>query len=456
LATRIGVAIVVLLALAVAAAFGTGRLEGDGPRIGAPESLIVGAGGAELRIELEDPGSGLRSFSIRLLHQNGSRSVLDEQYPGGFLISDVDAVDGLVVSLELDPALLRVPDGSATLVLSARDWAWRDGFNGNRTQLSVPLVVDTRPPRIDLVSGLTYVYRGGSAAAVYRVDDENAAHGVKVGDARFTGFPHPMAEQSERAEPGLRVALFSIPIEAAKRPKVEVFAVDQGGNEASVSFPAHVLERAFATSDITISERFIRDVAQPLAESNGIDTSHAVTAFRQVNEELRARNEATIREQIQSSSAAPLWQTSFRQLASSKVMSRFAELRNYLLDGERISQARHLGFDLASTARAPVGAAARGSVVFAGDLGIYGSCVLVDHGLGLTTLYAHLSQIDVAVGDEIAQDQPIGRTGATGLAGGDHLHFAIMLSGHYVDPLEWWDPKWVRSHVRVRLERSKS
>ena len=95
-------------------------------------------------------------------------------------------------------------------------------------------------------------------------------------------------------------------------------------------------------------------------------------------------------------------------------------------------------------------------MVFAGDLGIYGGCVLVDHGLGLTTLYAHLSQIDVAVGDEIAQSQPIGRTGSTGLAGGDHLHFAIMLSGHYVDPLEWWDPKWVRSHVRVRLERSKS
>jgi len=452
MAMRIGVAIVVLLVLAGAAVIGTGRLEGDAPLIVAPESLIVGAAGSELRIELADTGTGLRSFSIRLLHQSGSRSVLDEQYPGGFLTGSGDAVDRLTISVPLDPALLRVPDGPATLVLSVRDWAWRDGFDGNRTQLSLPIVVDTKAPKVDLVSGLTYVYRGGSAAAVYRVDDERAAHGVKVGDARFTGFPHPLAGPGA---PGLRVALFSIPIDAAPRPTVEIVAVDEGGNEASVSFPAHVLQRVFATSDITISERFVRDVAQPLAERNGFDPNNAVAAFRQVNEELRARNEATIREQIQSPSAVPLWQTSFRQLASSKVMSRFAELRNYLLDGEQISQARHLGFDLASTARAAVGAAARGRVIFAEDLGIYGQCVLVDHGLGLTTLYAHLSEIDVVVGDEIAQDQPIGRTGETGLAAGDHLHFAIMLSSHYVDPLEWWDPKWVRSHVQVRLERSK-
>ena len=139
-------------------------------------------------------------------------------------------------------------------------------------------------------------------------------------------------------------------------------------------------------------------------------------------------------------------------MRNSKVTSRFAEQRTYWWGKRPISQAIHYGFDLAGTGGAPVAAANAGVVVFADNLGIYGNCVLIDHGLGLHSLYAHMSQIDVAVGAAVAKGETLGRSGSTGLAGGDHLHFAILVGGRYVDPLEWWDPKWVRSHIEWRLQ----
>ena len=139
------------------------------------------------------------------------------------------------------------------------------------------------------------------------------------------------------------------------------------------------------------------------------------------------------------------------QLENSKVTSRFGERRSYEVNGRAISEAVHYGYDLASYAAAPVTAAAAGRVLHAGDLGIYGNCVIVDHGLGLTSLYGHLSRIDVEVGQTVGDRERLGLTGATGLAGGDHLHFAVMVGDTYVDPLEWWDARWVETHVDANL-----
>ena len=166
-------------------------------------------------------------------------------------------------------------------------------------------------------------------------------------------------------------------------------------------------------------------------------------------------NEEQVRKVTAQSAPKRLWEGPFEQLVNSKVTSRFAEHRSYFIDGEKNSEAIHFGYDLASTAAAPITAANAGRVVYADDLGIYGNCVVIDHGLGLATLYGHLSRIDVGAGDEVAKGETLGLSGATGLAGGDHLHFAILVGGTYVDPLEWWDPAWVRTHIEARLEPSK-
>ena len=104
------------------------------------------------------------------------------------------------------------------------------------------------------------------------------------------------------------------------------------------------------------------------------------------------------------------------------------------------------------TANVPVLAAASGRVIWADYLGIYGNCVIVDHGLGLQSLYAHLSSIGVQAGNSVVPDDELGRSGMTGLAGGDHLHFAILLNGWAVNPTEWWDPHWIADRITRKLE----
>ncbi len=250
---------------------------------------------------------------------------------------------------------------------------------------------------------------------------------------------------------GRRVAFFAIPVGGETGPAVDVIAVDAAGNENKRSFPARVLERRFSEETISLPTRFLERVAVPLAESFGFESSDPTAAFARVNSEGRQRSEEQIRELITESTDERLWRGAFEQLPGSMVTSEFAESRSYLVNGKKISAATHYGFDLASTARDHITSSNSGSVLFTGPLGIYGDTVLVDHGQGIVSLYAHLSQIDVAKGDFVETGQRLGRSGDTGLAGGDHLHFAILIGNTYVDPLEWWDASWVRSHVEVRV-----
>ena len=92
-----------------------------------------------------------------------------------------------------------------------------------------------------------------------------------------------------------------------------------------------------------------------------------------------------------------------------------------------------------------------GVVLYAADLGIYGNCVIVDHGLGVQSLYAHLSSIEVKEGDRVEKGRVLGRSGMTGLAGGDHLHFTMLVNGQAVNPVEWWDPKWMQDRVLRKI-----
>ena len=90
-------------------------------------------------------------------------------------------------------------------------------------------------------------------------------------------------------------------------------------------------------------------------------------------------------------------------------------------------------------------------MIFADRLGIYGLAVVIDHGQGLESVYGHLSKIEVTLDQQVKKGQPIGLTGETGLAGGDHLHFAVIVQGIFVNPVEWWDPHWIADNVIKKL-----
>ena len=146
-----------------------------------------------------------------------------------------------------------------------------------------------------------------------------------------------------------------------------------------------------------------------------------------------------------------LWKDAFAQLSNSKVEANFADYRTYTYKGEPVDSAYHLGYDLSVTKNYPVEAANAGKIAFAGPLGIYGNAVIIDHGLGLFSLYGHMSAIDVKVGDSVTRRQVLGKTGETGLAAGDHLHFGVYLDGLAVLPVEWWDQKWIDDNITRKL-----
>jgi murein DD-endopeptidase MepM/ murein hydrolase activator NlpD len=433
--------IVLGLLTACVAGLGLLRCEGSPPEIALEGPLWIGAQGREVAFTARDPGSGLRHLEVTLETPAGARTLLESEARGGWLLGAARDDPGEYAVTVSGAGL---PDGEGTLIVRATDWSWMGPLTGNTSEARVPVTIDTKPPRIEIESGLTYVQRAGSAAVAYELDSPAARDGVTVDERFFAGFP---ADQTGSR----RIAVFAVPRDSVSEPKIRVTAVDLAGNVASRGFAAEFQDRTFDEVPVRLPERFFEQKVPELASELGIDTSDLTIAFQTINEKVRAENEARIAEVASHAHEPRHFVGGFLQMRNSQVTSRFAEARSYQWGGREISRATHYGYDLASTSRAPVGATNAGRVIFADDLGIYGQCVIVDHGLGVTSLYGHLSHIDVSVGDLVEKGQALGTSGATGLAGGDHLHFAILVGGVYVDPLEWWDASWVRKRVETRI-----
>ncbi len=126
-------------------------------------------------------------------------------------------------------------------------------------------------------------------------------------------------------------------------------------------------------------------------------------------------------------------------------------MRNYVYHGKKIDRQVHLGFDLSDVQNGPVKAANDGRVVWANNLGIYGSCIVLDHGYGLQSIYGHLRELDVKEGDIVQKGQKMGIAGETGLAGGVHVHFSMQIDGVQINPREWWDEHWIRDRILSKL-----
>ncbi len=309
------------------------------------------------------------------------------------------------------------------------------------------LAVHLRPPRLEVERGPASVATGGSGLVVYRVGAESALDGVRIGTWKFPGYPLPGGEDGER------LAFFGVPFDLTESSEVLLVAADELGNKVEMPFLRQLKVNPFRQDEIRLNETFLRRVVPHIqAETPELHPSEDVLQdYLAINRDLRASNAQELQRLGQASARGLLWEGRFLQLPGSQVMSSFADRRTYTYQGRKVDQQDHLGFDLASTRKAPVPASNGGTVVLARFFGIYGRTVVIDHGYGLMSLYAHLSSIAVEEGQPISRGEVVGRTGATGLAGGDHLHFSILLHGLPVNPLEWWDPRWIERQILRRI-----
>ncbi len=443
--------VVLLLIVAATVWFLAGRASGPSITVEAPGALVGQR--SPLDVVVHAPDADLASLHV-WLEQNGERHPLgDLSGEGGLqLTREADAVRVTgELGREQVPALAQ---GAATLVVEAS----RPVLFGLRTVSSAvrhDVEVRLTPPSLAALSQFHFINQGGSELVVYRVTPADAISGVRVGEIEYPGFPASGAGVPD-GDPGLRVAFFALLHDQAPDTPIRLFARDAAGNTATATFDTRVFPKRFRTSTIAIDDAFIQRVVPAILEQTpGLtvnDPSDPVESYLAVNRTLRERNNETIREIGRTKTSDTMqWSGPFRQMTNSAVEAGFADARTYTYQGREIDRQTHLGFDLASLSQAPIEAANRGTVVHAGYLGIYGNCVIVDHGLGVQSLYAHLSSIDVREGQTVEKDAVLGRSGMTGLAGGDHLHFTMIVGGEQVTPIDWWSAQWVEDRILRKL-----
>jgi len=329
-------------------------------------------------------------------------------------------------------------DGPLAIQVEATDRSIYNFGAGNKSVIAKTVTMDSTPPAVSVDSLNHIVRQGGAAFVVYSVSEEPGKSGVKLGDAFYPGY---------KLKNGKYATLFPFPYDmdpAAFTPVV--IAADKAGNESGASFRVQAIPRKFKSDKINLSDNFLQSI-RPQFQSAFPDVQDPLELYLKVNNDMRRDNRAKLKEIAKNTAPEMLWDKAFLRLPNSAPRAGYADERTYVYQGRDVDKQTHLGVDLASLSAAEVPAANDGTVVFTGPFGIYGNAVILDHGMGLQTLYAHLSKIGVKEGDQVKKGQTIGHTGATGLAGGDHLHFGVLIDGIPVTPVEWWDQHWIDDNV---------
>jgi murein DD-endopeptidase MepM/ murein hydrolase activator NlpD len=405
--------------------------------------------GTDLVASFAEPGHGLGEVRLELV-QGDNVAVLGEQsFERG---SPFDPRGGeLTAEAQLEATVGRgqpewLEEGEATVRAVATRFAG-PMRSPDPVVVEQTLPVRFRPPALGLISTQHYFRQGGSGVVVFRAGQHAERSGVRAGEEEFPSYPLPDGGPNER------FALFGIPWDLSDPAEVRIFAEDAAGNRAEMAFLDQLKPSPPRRSTIRLNDRFLEKVV-PAIVSNTPELDPDTPLLEQylrINREIRAKNRHKVRELSAESRPEFLWHGVFQQPPNTERTAGYADDRTYVYEGEPIDRQTHLGLDLASVQRAPVPAVADGIVLYAGYLGIYGNVVIVDHGYGLLSLYAHLSSISAQSGQPVAQGETVGRSGQTGLAGGDHLHLGVFIDGVAVDPIEWLDAAWIREKIASKV-----
>ncbi|MFO7693983.1 MAG: M23 family metallopeptidase [Vicinamibacterales bacterium] len=432
-----------------------------GPLVKIEKPAAIGGGPVALDVTVDSLGTTLGRLDASIEQEGRVFPLFSLDAPGSARFGQETPERIRVTQESPSSALTGLRDGPARLVVTAS----RDVLYGIRRADTVEtreLAVRLAPPKLAVVSRHHYVNLGGAEMVVYRVTPADAASGVQAGNRFYPGFPAAGAAGARPAgappvDPDLRVAFFGLLHDQDITTPIRIVATDPAGNTASAEFAYRAFTAQFARRRLNVTDAFFKQVVPAIIEATPsmhlpVETpDERLEAFLRINGDLRRANESQIEELARATSSERLWRGTFTRMGGAKSEAVFADHRTYVYGGRDIDQQVHLGADLASTRGAAITASNTGHVVFAGYLGIFGNCVILDHGMGVQSLYAHLSSITVEAGDRINRGETIGRSGSTGLAGGDHLHFTVLVAGRPVNPVEWWDPHWIADRIDRKL-----
>lgn len=425
------------------------RMEGKGPQLQLELTTPSIGKTKTLSVSVSDEKSGVRRFWIGLVKDGKEIQIASKTFPSAGFFSG-GMVRQETIEADLDTDAMGISDGKAVLRIAVWDYSWRNWGKGNRTYIEKEILVDTKPPTIAVLSISHNIAQGGSAMIVYKVSEDCPESGVLVGDVFFPGYKGYFDDEKY-------VAFFALNYEQGSGTSLRIKATDYAGNTGATGFPYHIRSRKFRKDRINISDGFLNAKLPEFENQLGPQAGEApVDRFLKINRDIRKANAERVFQITAVSQGDKLWEGSFLRLPKSASRAQFADHRGYFYKGKSIDKQVHLGVDLASVAHSPVPASNSGKVVFAEYLGIYGNSVILDHGLGVFSMYAHLSAIEVETGQMVSKGDNIGKTGRTGLAGGDHLHFSMLVNKTFVDPVEWWDQNWIKNNISDKFLSLKS
>lgn len=397
-------------------------------------------------VRIHDKKRGVRAVRISIHQSTRDMTVFQETFPFKGLLNS-EGVHEIEKAFDVDPVALKLAQGDVDLQVEVWDYSRRGGGDGNLSVNRHTMIVDTIPPSIRAVSRMHNINVGGSGLIIYQTSSDSAKSGVFVDDLFFPGFL-----DSAKAQQGIHHCYFALPYDIGSQPKIRLWAQDKAGNATGTGFYYHIRKKTFRDDKVEISDAFIERLLPYFEPFYPLDPGQSkIDKFLRINNALRQENHEVLYGLREKTAPERLWEGPWLRQKNAANMARFADHRAYYYKGAKVDEKFHLGVDLASLANSPVAAANHGRVVYADRLGIYGFTVVLDHGQGLLSVYAHLSKFGVTVGQEVKKGDIVGLTGETGLAGGDHLHFSVMVNGVYVNPIEWWDDHWIEDNVSRKL-----
>lgn len=409
-------------------------------------SEYIGKKGA-IEFSVSDKGSGIHSIVVTARQGDVDKTIHAMTFPR---TSYNGAVGPLTdsQSIAFDPIKLGFKDGPMTVTIAVSDFSFRGWLQGNKVTVTKDVTIDTIAPKIHLLHGEKYLSPGGTGIAIYKVNDPEARHGVEINGTMNPGFLVDSAREDTF------ISYFGLPYDAENIDNLKIVAIDKAGNSSVFPFTT-IFKRAKQKKDvINVGDGFLNKKIPEFQQYYPEMQGEYIDKYLYANSTVRTQNNAKISELCRTPTPERLWSGSFGRMAGSS-RAGFADHRTYKYKGRVVDHQVHLGMDIASTRRADVKASNNGVVAFADYLGIYGNMVMVDHGQGVFSLYSHMSQINVKVGDEVDKKTVLGLTGTTGMAGGDHLHFSMLVNGIFVTPKEWWDQHWIEVTIEEPITDSK-
>ena len=428
----------ILLILAGGAVAGFILFETEKPEVTLARELKYLGGPVELPIVAADRKSGIQQVVITLEQNDSVFQLLNKVFPRQAWFSKAGPEE-IRETIILDAKKAGAKEGKAELVLAVSDFSLNGMFKGNTTVVRFPVTIDTKAPRVIINHAQQYIQPGGSGIVLYKLSEPAERHGVILDDNFFQGYP--LHENDKQY-----IAYIALPWNSGKPENSRVIAVDQAGNEGKAIFSMHFKKAKDKKDRINVSDNFLKRKIPEFQEHYPDLQGTDLEKYLFINNTIRIKNAEKIAEICRETVPDQFWHDRFLRMPGAG-RAGFADQRTYYYQGKPIDHQTHLGMDIASTARVGIKAANSGKVIFADYLGIYGNTVIIDHGQGLSSLYSHLSRIDTTVGTMVEKNALIGHSGTTGMAGGDHLHFSILVHGIFVTPVQWWDQHWINVNI---------